>query len=77
MSTTMTNRLEFTATGYIYGMEDVYNDLVCCFTEASKKGSQLARKNPIRHYRFFCCLTSETPVKRPDEIFTTLEGITK
>jgi len=77
MSTAMTKRLEFTDTGYIHGVEDVYKALVYYFSEATKKDSQLAGKNPIHRYKFFCYLTSENPIKRPEETFTTLKGITK
>ena len=77
MSTAMTKKLEFTDTGYIHGVEDVYKTLVYHFARATKKDSQLAGKNPIHHYKFFCYLTKENPIKRPTETFTTLSGITK
>ena len=77
MSTGTTTRLEFTDTDYIHGVEDVYKAVVYYFTEATKKDFQLVVKGLIHHYKFFCYLTSEIPIKRPDEIFITLNGITK
>ena len=54
MTTAMTKRLEFTDTGYMHDVEDVYKALVYYFSKTTKKDSQHAGNNPVRHYKFFC-----------------------
>ena len=77
MSTAQRKKLEFTDTGYIENVRDVFKALDYYFGQSVKKDSQLAGKNPIGHYKFFCYLISENPISRPNETFETLDGITK
>jgi len=77
MSTAESKKLEFTDTGYIENVQDVFKALEYYFGRSTKKDSQLAGKNPIGHYKFFCYLTTENPISRPTEAFKTLDGITK
>ena len=69
--------LPFTDSGYIHTVEDVYKALVYYFSNATKKDSQLAGKNPIHHYHFIYHPIEKDPIKRPEESFVTLDGISK
>jgi len=77
MSTAERKRLEFTDTGFIENVKDVFKALDYYFGQSTKKDSRLAGKKTIGHYKFFCYLTDENPIKRPTEAFETLDGITK
>ena len=77
MSSAEIEMLEFTESGYIHTVKDVYLALEYYFGRSEKKDSQLAGRNPIHHYKFFCYLPDENPIQRPDESYSTLEGITK
>ena len=58
MSTAEAKRLKFTDNEYIHNVEDIYEALDYYFAKSAKKDSQLAGKNPIHHYKFFCYLTN-------------------
>ena len=77
MSSALTKRLEFTESGYIQSVKDVFSALNYYFSEAGKKDAQLAGKNPIHCYKFFYYSADENPIQRPNESFKTLDGITK
>ena len=77
MRSAQKSRLPFTKSGYIHTIEDVYKALVYYFEEGTKKDSQLARKNPIHCYHFIHHSTDKDPIKRPEESFVTLNGISK
>jgi len=77
MSSVEIDKLEFTESGYIHTVKDVYLALEYYFVRSEKKDSQLAGRNHIHRYKFFCYLPDENPTQRPDESYSTLEGITK
>ena len=77
MSTAEREKLEFTESGYIHDVRDVYHALHYHFGESKKKDAQLAGRNPIHHYKFFCYTLDDNPILRPDETFSTLQGISK
>ena len=77
MSTAERKSLEFLETGKIQNVKDVYVALEYYFGKSTKKDAQLAGKNPIHHYKFFCYMVDENPIQRPVEAFDTLDGITK
>ena len=77
MSTAEVGLLEFTASGSIQNVEDVHSALEYYFGRSTGKYAQLAGKNPIHHYHFFCYTAEKHPINRPDESFVTLQGISK
>merc|ERR1712086_986341 len=77
MSTAERKKLEFTDTGFIENVKDVFEALDYYFGQSTKKDSQLAGRNPIGHYKLLCYLADENPIKRPTAAFETLDGTTK
>ena len=67
--------LEYTKSGYVTNVEDVYDTLVYHFEEAQNRDRRQG-KNSIDEYKFF--LSSESngsPVQRPDMSYRTMTGI--
>ena len=78
MATAEEENLAYTSNGSIENVKDVYDALEYHFGRAEKRDRNLAGKNPIHHYKFFCYeFGDENPIQRPDESFTTLQGISK
>jgi len=67
--------LNYTDTGYITNVRDVYLSLVHHFQRGEHRDRQLTGQNPIRAHRFFCYTSESNPVPRPVETFRTLDGI--
>jgi hypothetical protein len=78
MATAVEETLVYTSEGSIENGKDVYDALEYHFGRAEKRDRNLAGKNPIHHYKFFCYeFGDDNPIQRPDESFTTLQGISK
>lgn len=77
-SSTTQGRLDYTHSGYIQTVNDVYHALVHHFENADHRNVQLAGRNPIHKYKFFLNTVDNNPIERPaDESFITLDGISK
>ena len=78
METAEEGNLTYTSNGSIESVSDVYEALEYHFGRAEKRDRNLAGKNPIHHYKFFCyTIGDDCPIQHPEEAFTTVKGISK
>ena len=78
MSSSLTKRLEFTKSGYIHSVKDVFfSHSTIIFLKLKRKMLSWLETNPIHCYRFFYYSADENPIQQANESFKMLDGITK